>query len=267
MESIATVDQTVQAQSHWTTRTLVQWILNTCSKRLSRETIRLYLKRLGFSWKKAKKLLNRASPAKRKEFLERLKPLLKGATNGEHLLIYIDEAHIHQDTSLGYGWALKGERFWVSSSSPGLSEKVSFYGAYLYNLGQVRIFDYERANGQYTQEVLKLIRQEFPNSTIKIIWDGAPYHRAKEVYQHAGKLGMEIIQLPGYSPDFMPVEELWRWLREEITHFFCHSTQQQLIQAVKTFQLKINQNPFKVADRLWRTDCLDLNIEKLRVSN
>ncbi|MBF0289347.1 MAG: hypothetical protein HQM14_16135 [SAR324 cluster bacterium] len=78
---------------------------------------------------------------------------------------------------------------------------------------------------------------------------------------------MEIILLPGYSPDFMPVEELWRWLREEVTNFFCHATQQQLIQDVKIFQENINQTPFKVADRLWRTVSLDQDIEKLRVSN
>src|SRR3954452_11227616 len=36
-------------------------------------------------------------------------------------------------------WAERGERFWVASSSPGLSARVSFYGLYLYNEGQVRL--------------------------------------------------------------------------------------------------------------------------------
>ena len=53
--------------------------------------------------------------------------------------MYIDEAHIHLDTDEGYGWSVKGERFWVSSSSPGL-QKVSFYGAYFYNKGKVGIY-------------------------------------------------------------------------------------------------------------------------------
>lgn len=34
------------------------------------------------------------------------------------------------------------------------------------------------------------------------------------VYAYAEKLGIEIIQLPGYSPDLMPVEELWSWFRQ-----------------------------------------------------
>ena len=57
----------------------------------------------------------------------------------QHLLVYVDEAHIHQDADLGYGWAERGQRFWVASRSPGLSARVSFYGVYLYNEGQVRL--------------------------------------------------------------------------------------------------------------------------------
>ncbi|NER85424.1 MAG: hypothetical protein F6K42_39230 [Leptolyngbya sp. SIO1D8] len=91
------------------------------------------LKRLGFSWKKARKLLNKAYPQKRAAFLETLQGLLDEALHEQCLLVYIDEAHVHLDTDEGYGWSIRGERFWVSSSSPGLA-KVSFYGVYLYNL-------------------------------------------------------------------------------------------------------------------------------------
>lgn len=97
---------------------------------------------MGFSWKKARKLLNKADPQKRVQFLEKLEGMLDSALKEGRLLIYIDEAHIKLDTDEGYGWSILGERFWVSSSSPG-REKVSFYGVYLYNLGQVRIFPYD----------------------------------------------------------------------------------------------------------------------------
>jgi hypothetical protein len=83
--------------------------------------------------------LNKADTDKRAEFLETLKGLLGKALQQGHLLIYIDEADIHLDTDEGYGWSVKGERFWISSSSPGRT-KVSFYGVYLYNEAQVRIF-------------------------------------------------------------------------------------------------------------------------------
>src|SRR5215213_11027303 len=98
-----------------------------------RETIRAVLHRLKLSWKKAKKLLGRADPERRRAFVEQLQDVLAGAQRDQHLLVYVDEAHLHQDADLGYGWAERGQRLWVASSSPGLSARVSFYGLYLYN--------------------------------------------------------------------------------------------------------------------------------------
>jgi hypothetical protein len=51
--------------------------------------------------------------------------LLDAARDERHHLVYLDEAHIHQDVDLGYGWAERGKRFDVVSSSPGLKAKVS----------------------------------------------------------------------------------------------------------------------------------------------
>lgn len=67
-----------------------------------RETIRAALGRLGLSWKKARKLPGRASPERREAFIEQIGPLLEGAQRDRHMLVYLDEAHIHQDVDLGY---------------------------------------------------------------------------------------------------------------------------------------------------------------------
>jgi hypothetical protein len=73
--------------------------------------LRKVLKGLGFSWKKARKLLNKADPNKRAAFLEKLPELLDDALHERSLLVYIDEAHIHLDTDEGYGWSLKASGF------------------------------------------------------------------------------------------------------------------------------------------------------------
>jgi len=123
----------------WTLRRLVGWGRERFGLVCGRETIRAALHRLKRSWKKAKKLLGRANPERRQAFIEQLQGVLDGAQRDRHLLVYLDEAHIHLDADLGYGWAERGQRFWVASSSPGLSARVSFYGLYLYNEGQVRL--------------------------------------------------------------------------------------------------------------------------------
>jgi hypothetical protein len=108
-----------------------------------RETIRQALKRLGLSWNKARKLLNRADPDPRAAFLEKLNPLLIAATRGQHTLVYLDEAQVRQDPDEGEGWSIKGERVWVSSNSPPLGAKVSCYGVYFYHQGHGKLSPYE----------------------------------------------------------------------------------------------------------------------------
>src|SRR4051794_10197130 len=63
--------------------------------------------------------------------------------------------------------------------------------------------------------------------------------------------------LPGYSPDLMPVEALWRWLREDVTSHHCHASAEDLTRRVADFEAHLTREPFVIADRLWVKDTLD----------
>lgn len=85
----------------WTLTRLQAWLQGQGQAVCCRETIRQVLKRLGVSWKKARKLLNKAEPGQRAGFLDHLRPLLDAATRGQPSLVYSDEAHFRQDTEEG----------------------------------------------------------------------------------------------------------------------------------------------------------------------
>jgi transposase len=250
----------------WTLRRQVGWVRERFGLVCCRETIRAALHRLKLSWTKAKKLLGRADPERRQAFVEQLEGVLESAQRDRHLVVYLDEAHLHQDADLGSGWAERGQRFWVASRSPGLSARVSFYGLYLYNEGRVRLWPYPRANGDHTIEVLRRLRAEVPERKLIVLWDGAPYHRAQAVREVATTLDIELRPLPGYSPDLMPVEALWHWLREDVTDHHGHASADDLTRRVADFEARLNREPFVVADRLGVKDQLDPEEEKLRFS-
>ena len=247
-------------------RRLVGWVAETFGCLCCRETIRRALHRLELSWKKARKLLGRADPQRREAFLAQGQDLLAGAQQDRHRLVYLDEAHIHQEADLGYGWSARGQRFWVASHSPRLADRLSFYGLHLYNEGEVRLWPYARANGENTIAVLHRLRAEWPDQPLILLWDGAPYHRAKAVREAAATLQIDLVPLPAYSPDLMPVAALWRWLREDVTCHHCHRTTEDLRRRVATFEAQLNHDPCTVADRLRVKDRLDPEEEKLRFS-
>ena len=130
----------------------------------------------------------------------------------------------------------------------------------------MRLWPYARANGEHTIDVLRRLRTEWPEDKLIVVWDGASYHRACVVRQAAEALQIDLVPLPGYSPDFMPVEALWRWLREDVTDHHCHPTAEDLSRRVTAFETRLNQDPCAIADRLWVKDHLNPDEEKLRFS-
>ena len=131
----------------------------------------------------------------------------------------------------------------------------------------MRLWPSPRANGEHRIDVVRRLRAEGHERQLIVRWDGAPDHRANAVREVATTLGIELMPLPGYSPDLMPVEALWRWLREDVTYHHCHASAEDLTRRVAEFEARLNRDPFVVADRLWVKDHLDPDEEKLRFSN
>lgn len=81
--------------------------------------------------------------------------------------------------------------------------------------------------------MLETRRRELPEDKLTGLWDGASYHRAQAVTQRAEALRINLLPLPGYSPDVMPVEHLWQWLREAVTYHTCYDRRDELIAPIE----------------------------------
>ena len=248
----------------WTTKKLVQWLRGRFD--VCRGTVRAALRRGGLSWKRCKKLLGKADPVRRVEFLRRFAELYAAMCRGEVILVYIDESHFHRDVDLGYTWGPVGKRVWRVSDCPGLSERINWYGAYDFTAGQCLIWAKGNCNTDHTAEFLERVADwvDATKRRVVIIWDGAPWHRANRLKEGAARRGMELLPLPSYSPDLNPIEGLWKWMREEVTQHVCHATLADLFGACQAFVETLNTNPEAVVTRLWPRFELDPEVEKLR---
>jgi len=253
----------------WTLKKLRFWVEAKIDKRVSRTTLRTLLKKAGFSWKKSKKVLGKANPEKRAEFVEQFQIWFEQVCQGKIRLIYLDEVHLHQDLALGYRWSTVGEADWVPSHCPPLANRLNWYGAYDFSRGQCLIWHQQACNSDNTVAFLQQIAQWAPDPTQQtvIIWDGAPWHsRAATVRQEAERLGLTLVSLPAYSPDLNPIEGLWKWMREEVTQHHCYKYLYQLEQACFDFIDRINLDPEAIITRLWPKFELDPAYEKVLLS-
>ena len=139
----------------WTVKKLRQWVAEKLGKPVSRTTLRTILKQAGLSWKKCKKLLTKANPEKRAHFVEQFQALYERMIQGEVRILYIDEVHVHQDLDLGYTWAPKGKPAWRQSSSPSLSQRINWYGAYDFSAGRTFIWHEGKCNSENTIQFLQ----------------------------------------------------------------------------------------------------------------
>jgi len=237
-------------------------------KSVSRNSLRRLLKQAGLSWKKCKKLLAKANPERRAAYVQAFQAWFTRMCNDQLLLVYVDEAHLHQDRDLGYTWGPVGETLWRKSTSPGLGKRLNGYGAYDFTHGRCLLGENGHCNSQNTVEFLRLLAQQLhkPGCQLVVIWDGASHHRRKIVQAEAKRLGIQLVPLPAYSPDLNPIEGLWKWRREDVTQHFCHPTLLSLHHDCLAFIDRINLDPEQIISRLWPKFDLDPLVEKLLVS-
>ncbi len=252
----------------WTLKKLALWIEAYFQRRISRSALRDLVKTAGLSWKKCKKVLKKASRAKRAAYIERFESLWSQTCQEEIILIYVDEAHFHRDLDLGYTWAARGQVAYRLSACASLNERINWYGAYDFTHGRCFIWNEGTCNGLHTAQFLqRLVEWIGPTSQrIVVIWDGAPCHRATIAQRTAADLGIELVPLPGYSPDLNPIEGLWKWMREEVTQHHAYPTLRALFDACKAFIDRINLDPQALITRLWPKFDLDPEYEKLLLS-
>jgi transposase len=239
-------------------------VFQTFGRLAGRNSIRRVLRRAKLTWKKVKKLLGRAKPEKRAAHVEALRKLFAGVCDGQVILVYVDEVHIHRDLDLGYTWGRKGRRLWRTSDCPKRSDRLNAYGAYDFTNGECLLWQNGWCNGEQTVQFLRaLVRwRAGKRGRLVLIWDNAPCHVAKVVTAEAARLGIEVVKLPGYSPDLNPIERLWDWMREEVTRGFCHGSVSQLFDACQAFIERVNRDPIALIDRLWPMFELDPEFEE-----
>src|SRR5215471_10178191 len=177
------------------------------------------LHNLGFSYQKARFVSDHLDEAKRLEWRHQTWPsVLRRARQRQALLLFGDEASFAQWGSLSYTWAPKGHQPEVPTS--GIRKAYKVFGLIDYFSGRLFYKAHtERFNSDSYAAFLRDVLAQTPRH-IFLMQDGARYHTSKAMGQffaaHAARVTK--VQLPAYSPDFNPIEYLWKKVKKLATH-------------------------------------------------
>jgi transposase len=185
----------------------------------NRHYVSTLLRNLGFSFQKARFVSDHLDEARRQAWLQETWPMiLRTARRRQGLILFEDEASFAQWGSLSYTWARRGHQPEVPTSGKRKGYKV--FGAIEYFSG--RLF-YQGIEGRFTSESSQAFVQMILAHTTQpllLIHDGARYHTSKATEQffatHADRL--TGYPLPSYSPDYNPIEYLWKKTKQRATH-------------------------------------------------
>lgn len=68
---------------------------------------------------------------------------------------------------------------------------------------------------QVCEMLAKLAEQAVADIPITVVLDNARYQRCKLVQFYAAQLGIELLFLPPYSPNFNLIERLWKFVKKK----------------------------------------------------
>ena len=136
------------------------------------------------------------------------------------VILFGDEVSFAQWGSLARTWAPRGKPPKIKTA--GRRKGLKMFGAIEFFGGS---FQYRETPEKFNEaSYIEFLEQVLKHYSVPVILieDGAPYHRSALVQQFKEKMAslnrLFVYRLPSYSPDYNPIEKLWKNTKKDFTH-------------------------------------------------
>jgi transposase len=182
--------------------------------------LRRLLQRAGIRLKRGRLRLQSPDPTYREKEAQ-ITALLEQARQDPAALtlIYADEVSIYRQPTLAPTWAAIGHE-------PTAPRSLRANNYYRYGAGLNAVTGQVTWLGDWHLPAPRLcawldqLRQTYPQGRLVVVWDNWNVHTSDAVTTLAAQRQIDLVLLPTYAPWLNPIEKLWRWLKQEVTH--CH---------------------------------------------
>ncbi|MEI8270697.1 MAG: IS630 family transposase [bacterium] len=230
---------TDQNQRVWVARHICVWLMITFNVCYSVRYLPEFLRKMGLSFHKAVHMLIKKNNDKRKTWIqETILAIYADKIKQGWRLFFQDEVGFQTEGTLAYSWGQRGKKNEIDNY--GRHGRLNLIGAFELGTGVFYgVMTKFRVNASRFRRFLCHLKHEMRTDKIMIICDNARFHKAKWLTEWVSKQNnwLRLEFLPPYSPDFNPIERLWRWIKTEHMHNRCWKTldelKEHLIQVVK----------------------------------
>jgi transposase len=174
------------------------------------------LHRLGFSYKKTKKIPAKANIEEQKAFVLKYKEIKDNLKDTEKIY-FMDGVHPTHNVLPSYVWIRKGKDKEIKSNTG--RQRMNINGVYSPQDHEIIYREDDKINSLSTIELLKSIELRHPElSKIYIIRDNARYYTSDIISEYLKTSKIEFVPLPSYSPNLNLIERLWKLFKKKIIY-------------------------------------------------
>lgn len=205
----------VEKEKCFTLMEIRQWIIDTYGIRVSGKHLSKFLAQNGIRKLKGGSIPAKAdSGAQRSFYDDTLHPLMKKAGKGKQVLLFADASHFVLGCDFIGSVYGRARRFARTYSG---RKRYNVLGALDFSSKKViTVTSDTYINAESVCELLVKIRAAYKGKVIHLVLDNARYQKCACVGELAGKLHINLLYLPPYSPNLNLIERLWKFTKFEL---------------------------------------------------
>ena len=249
-------------RTRWSCETLALELKAKSGIEVSAETMRRWLKEIGWVWKRAK-LVARDADSARITKLAHIRLAWEQA-GIRTAFFFADELDLHLLPKVGYEWTLKGTQTEVMT--PGQNQKTYLAGALDFKTGQVHTHLSDHKNGELFLSLLTSLDAAYPVTDfdrIVIVVDNFKIHDSVKVNTWLETHPrFERLFLPTYCPRANPIERVFGDVHDQCTRNHKRSFLTQVVADVLD-HFQVNGPWTYQLSKIYFTPEVDAEVERL----
>ena len=163
---------------------------------------------------------------------DQLEPRLAEARQGKRQVYFVDASHFVFATFLGVVWCWARRCIRAASGR----KRYNVLGA-LDAVGHqlIQVTNHSYINALSVCELLQAVaKASVPGVAITLVLDNARYQKCALVQGLAGRLGIELLYLPSYSPNLNLIERVWKFVKAECLRSTYYASYEEFHAAIQS---------------------------------